>query len=210
MDNESREPSATPTEALATRIATGHRDQIVSCSTYHPWLLESEFVELCTRIEGHTLVDHMRCFELWSLVRETAKVEGDILEVGVWRGGTGCVMAARAQMIARKGVVFLCDTFRGVVKAGAIDLYGGGEHADTDVGVVTRLLLRENIHNCVVLPGTFPDQTGAFIASRRFSLCHIDVDVYPELWRKCLKNSIDYIYVFAIMPRWATHTSSVV
>ncbi|MDT4907456.1 MAG: hypothetical protein QOI69_697, partial [Pseudonocardiales bacterium] len=30
-----------------------------------------------------TVVDHMRCHEWWSLVAETAKIDGDILEAGV-------------------------------------------------------------------------------------------------------------------------------
>ena len=56
----------------------------------------------------------------------------DVLEVGVWRGGTGCLLAAKAQSLNRNATVFLCDTFSGVVKAGEIDnFYKGGEHADT-------------------------------------------------------------------------------
>ena len=180
MDNEPQAAAVDPIRDATSRITTAHGGPVISGSTYHPWLVDSEFMELCARIEGHSMVDHMRCFELWGLVAETAKVEGDILEVGVWRGGTGCVMAARAQMIGREGVVFLCDTFRGVVKAGAIDPYSGGEHADTEIGIVNRLLLKENIHNCIVLPGIFPDDTGEIIAARRFSLCHIDVDVYQS------------------------------
>ncbi len=111
-------------------------------------------------------------------VAETAKIDGDILEVGVWRGGTGCIMAARAQMIGRTCNVFLCDTFSGVVKAGAIDQDVGGEHADTSIGIVNQCLTDAGVHNCIILTGIFPDETGPAIASRRFSLCHIDVDVY--------------------------------
>jgi len=167
-------------EDHAARIATAHREPIVSNSTFHAWILDQPFMELYPRIGEHTLVDALRCYELWCLVSETAKVDGDILEVGVWRGGTGCILGAREQMTGRKRNVFLCDTFCGVVKAGSIDTYSGGEHADTDIGIVNQLLMDTNVHNCIILKGIFPDETGPSIASRRFSLCHIDVDVYQS------------------------------
>jgi O-methyltransferase len=167
--------------ARKARFAAAHREPVLSCATLQGWHLEPDFLELYRRVHSNTLVDHMRCYELWSLVAETAKVDGDILEVGVWRGGTGCVMAARAQMIGRKGDVFLCDTFRGVVKAGTSDAtYKGGEHANTNIGIVNQLLMENNVHNCIILQGIFPEETGDTIASRRFSLCHIDVDVYES------------------------------
>jgi O-methyltransferase len=173
--------SAIDIEARKARFAAVHGDQILTCSTFRAWDLDPDFMGLYSRVQPFTLVDHIRCHELWNFVSETAKIDGDILEVGVWRGGTGCIMAARAQMIGRKGEVFLCDTFRGVVKAGASDPnYSGGEHADTDIEIVNQLLADTNVHNCIILQGIFPDETGPVIASRRFSLCHIDVDVYES------------------------------
>ena len=51
-----------------------------------------------------------------------------MLEVGVGRGGTGALLAKRAQ----GKTTYLCDTFTGVVKASSIDpTYRDGEHADT-------------------------------------------------------------------------------
>ncbi len=181
MNDDAFDTTGVDIAARKARFVAAHREPVLSCATLQPWHLEPDFLELYHSVRSNTLVDHMRCYELWSLVTETAKIDGDILEVGVWRGGTGCIMAARAQMIGRKGDVFLCDTFRGVVKAGTSDAaYAGGEHADTNIGVVNRLLMENNVHNCIVLQGIFPEETGETIASRRFSLCHIDVDVYES------------------------------
>jgi O-methyltransferase len=178
MDDAPRDSDRAMGEARVAQFASAYHDPVVSGSKFHAWNLEPEFMDVIGRTRGYTLVDPMRCHELWSLVAETAKIDGDILEVGVWRGGTGCIMAARAQMIGRTCNVFLCDTFKGVVKAGANDGYVGGEHADTDIGIVNQLLTDAHVHNCIILTGIFPDETGPAIASRRFSLCHIDVDVY--------------------------------
>ena len=63
--------------------------------------------------QANTLVDIWRCYELWSLVGELRDVPGAILEVGVWRGGTGALMATRAGALGIDEPVFLCDTWAG-------------------------------------------------------------------------------------------------
>lgn len=66
---------------------------IKPAASYSPWLSDREFVAAYEKLRDCTLVDIYRCYELWSFARETNRIEGDILEVGVWRGGTGCLMA---------------------------------------------------------------------------------------------------------------------
>jgi O-methyltransferase len=117
---------------------------------------------------------------LWSLIRQLDAVPGDVLEVGVWRGGTAGLMGLglrEARLHARQLV--LCDTFSGVVKTGAEDPhYRGGEHADTSEDVVHNLLSGLGIDQYSIHAGIFPDETGEALADRTFALCHIDVDAY--------------------------------
>ena len=65
-------------------------------ASYAPWLSDAEFLNVYERIRSFTLVDIYRCYELWTLARQCNGVEGAILEVGVWRGGTGCLLAKAA------------------------------------------------------------------------------------------------------------------
>lgn len=145
---------------------------------YAPWLLDYSFRDTRSAIEGRTLVDLYRSWELWSLVEQVAKLpEGDILEVGTWRGGSGCLMARRAKDLLPGTRVWLADTFAGVVKAGEIDGgYIDGAHSDASVEDVVELADRLGV-DVGILKGVFPDDTGHEIAERRFRLCHIDVDV---------------------------------
>jgi O-methyltransferase len=107
-------------------------------------------------------------------------VPGDVLEVGTWRGGTGTILAAACLQDSSK-TVFLCDTFRGVVKAGDKDTnYKGGEHADASQDDVESLLAKLGLTNARILAGIFPEDTGHEVSDRRFALCHIDVDVYAS------------------------------
>ena len=150
-------------------------------ATYSPWLDDREFVDTFTRVRDNSLVDVYRAYELWSLVTEVADLPGDILEVGVWRGGTGCLMADRARRLAADCTVYLCDTFEGVVKAGEHDnTYAGGEHANTSSATVEALRDSLGLTNIEVLTGIFPDDTGDKIEHNSFRLCHIDVDVYES------------------------------
>ena len=73
-------------------------------ATYSPWLSDKEFLNAYAAVRDYTLVDIYRCYELWDLAKQSAAVEGSILEVGVWRGGTGCLLAlaAPAKAVAKK------------------------------------------------------------------------------------------------------------
>jgi O-methyltransferase len=157
-------------------------DGIYSQSTYAPWKADAAFRDVFSLVRSHTLVDEYRCHELWLLCGQLGGLEpGDVLEIGVWRGGTGCLLAQRCQSSGFGGTVFLCDTFTGVVKAGGNDAaYVGGEHADTSKETVLNLATRMALKNVEVLQGIFPDATGGRIADHRFRLCHIDVDVYES------------------------------
>ncbi len=149
---------------------------------YSPWNGDAEFMKTYHAIESHTLIDRYRCYELWQLVEESRKLDGAIIEVGVWKGGTGAVMAKKAQMCGIKDPVYLCDTFTGVVKAGENDsAYQGGEHADTTMQCVQTLLHdRLGLDNFRILQGIFPDDTAHLVEKPRFRLSHIDVDVYQS------------------------------
>jgi O-methyltransferase len=149
---------------------------VTAYATYSPWLTDREFLNTYTAIKGSTLVDMYRCYELWSLAKQSNLIDGSILEVGVWRGGTGCILA----LASPTKTVYLADTFQGVVKVGSMDTrYVGGEHADTSEQSVRDLLASLGAKNAQLLTGIFPDETSANL-SGPISLLHVDVDVYQS------------------------------
>lgn len=164
-------------------------------ANYRPWELDDGFLTIHNAVSDHTMVDQYRCYELYQLLQQTLRRQrdggiGDVLEVGVWRGGSGALLARTAQLHQASGVnesggdaatVWLSDTFSGVVKAGTEDpYYKGGEHANTSEETVRHLLRTMELDNCRILPGIFPDETAAEVAGRSFCFCHIDVDVYQS------------------------------
>ncbi len=179
--------------------STKKHQEISTIATYSPWLNDSDFLETYNQIKEHTLVDIYRCYELWALGKQTSDIDGDILEVGVWRGGTGTILAKAIKNISGKKV-FLADTFTGVVKAGNNDTcYKGGEHSDTSINIVKRLLASLSLSNTEILHGIFPEDSHNRI-NGNISMLHCDVDVYTsckDIVEWCLPRlSIGSILVF--------------
>lgn len=123
---------------LLVRLSSGHEyESCLPVATYAPWNTDADFQKVWQAIRENTLVDIFRCWELWQLAQQTRSSSGAILEVGVWRGGTGSLMAFASGRSGSSAPVYLCDTFRGVVKAGIHDTgYRGGEHSDTSIPLV--------------------------------------------------------------------------
>lgn len=127
------------------------------------------------------MVDIYRLFELWNLIDNVKNVEGAILEVGVWRGGSGSLMASKAKMLGIECNVYLCDTYEGIVKASTKDnTYKGGELSNTSVDYVERITKKLDLNNVKILKGIFPDQTVDMVTDNNFRIIHIDVDVYES------------------------------
>lgn len=162
-------------------VSSGAHGMVYPVSTYSPWITDDAFQRVYRAVRKSTLVDEWRCWELWSLLGELVDIPGGVIEVGVWRGGSGAIMASRARALQIAEPVALCDTWEGVVKTGEVDTYyRDGKHDDTSRAIVEELVRRLGLTNVELLQGIFPDQTGDRIADRTFRLVHVDVDVYQS------------------------------
>lgn len=183
--------------------------KIQPISTYSPWNEDTLFLSTYESIRKNTLVDKYRCYELWKLTEQVSKFKhGSIIEIGVWRGGTGALIARQAKKLGIEDPVFLCDTFSGVVKSGPNDsFYKGGEHSDTSREITEELIFDTmGLDNVKILHGIFPDETAHIVDNIKFRLCHIDVDVYNSardivdwIWEKMIPGGLliydDYGFV---------------
>lgn len=177
----------------------GQRYQLVlPFATYAPWLDDREFQALFERIKSDCLVNIYQCWELWTLTRQIASLPGDLLEVGVWRGGSSVIMAKAMQLSDSRSHLFCCDTFAGLVKTGGEDPHlRDGDLADSGPQFVHQKMAQAGVHEYTVLEGVFPDQTGESLQNQRFSLCHIDVDtrasaegVFEWVWPRLLGGGV--------------------
>lgn len=160
--------------------------KVLPGATYSPWLNDAEFVRCYEAIKQNTMVDVYRCYELWQLARQTASISGSVLEVGVWRGGTGCLLANAVRNSGK--VIYLADTFSGVVKTSDRDTaYSDGQHADTSEAIVEQAVKHLGLTNVSILKGMFPEDT-AHSVKGPIALLHCDVDVYASA-----KGTIEWV-----------------
>ena len=174
-------------------VETKHHRIFIGECTYSPWLIDQDFKAMQEKIKGFTLVDENKQYLTYSYIRQLAKleVEGDYLEVGVWRGGLSALIGMafkKYSTIPRK--LFLADTYEGMPKTVKEDnFYRGGELADTSAELVQHLMDACELDNAFILKGYFPDQTQGLIKSNSFAYVHIDVDIYESA-----KNTFNWVW----------------
>tara|TARA_A100001388_G_scaffold246652_1_gene205782 strand:- start:47 stop:1096 length:1050 start_codon:yes stop_codon:yes gene_type:complete len=180
-----------------------HRVNLSMFNTYAPWLDDTGFRQYLEKVippyynsaveeklsgipntgdNTKTLVDVYRCWTLWEALRGVKDIDGDCIEIGVYRGGTSALMLHSLEFFNQSGTVYLCDTFSGVVKAGKRDTaYVGGEHADTEIETVEQFLQNFGPKTKFkIVKGIYPDETKEQIPSKKIKFIHIDVDVYQS------------------------------
>lgn len=94
--------------------------------------LEPEFLALYARCAPYTLTSVERVYALWSAVAYVSRhgVGGDIVECGVWRGGS--MMAAAHTLLSlgdRDRTLWLYDTYEGMSEPTARDVNRGDRAA---------------------------------------------------------------------------------
>lgn len=146
------------------------------------------------------------CLErIFDLVKQTNELEGDVAEVGVYKGGTAKIICE-----ATTKPVHLFDTFKGLPAPSMVDdddMYEGKYHA--------RLKdVREYVNsaNAFFYEGMFPE-SGKAVADKKFSFVHLDVDLcastlnalkffYPRMVKGGVILTHDYPTLIGVQFAW--------
>ncbi|MDZ4808649.1 MAG: TylF/MycF/NovP-related O-methyltransferase [Bacteroidota bacterium] len=106
---------------LGLKIIRKSRLELVNLSDIEQ---DNFFLEINKKVKDYTLVPVERCYSLYQTVNYIIKnnIEGDLVECGVWKGGSSMLMAytlLEAGISNRK--IYLYDTFEGMTKPGEMD-----------------------------------------------------------------------------------------
>lgn len=150
-------------------------------ATYSPWINDIKFQNVYKIAKNYTLIDEYRMYELYQLASQAAKLNGDFLEVGVWRGGSSAIIKSAVKNLNLKNKFYIADTFKGVVKAGSVydTKYKGGEHNDASITHVKRLFKQIQLPVPKILVGIFPDDH-KMLDIKKLAFVHCDVDAYES------------------------------
>jgi len=125
--------------------------------------------------ETRTLLLDTEAMFLYEAVQATAKVPGDIAEVGTYRGGSARLMAEASE---GKKEIYTFDTFEGLPPLVDFDAkrFSEGQYATPEDAVRDYLKPYPSVH---IYKGFFPETAGP-ITDKRFSFVHLDVDIYQS------------------------------
>jgi O-methyltransferase len=130
--------------------------------------------------ETAMLITYLDAYQIYTAVKATEKIKGEIAEVGVYRGGS-----ARIIREVTKKPIHLFDTFEGLPglsKHDNTEQFQKGEYAASLESVKSYL---KNYSNIYFYKGVFPSSSGP-IKNKRFSFVNLDIDLY-ESTLNCLE-----------------------
>ncbi len=136
------------------------------------------------KAKPRTLLLDVEAVQIYQTVAATAKVPGDIAEVGTYRGGSALIMAEASK---GKKQIHTFDTFEGLPQVVDFDdkRFSAGQYATPYEEVRALLAKHPFVH---VYQGFFPSTAGP-IKDKRFSFVHLDVDIYQST-----KDSLEFFY----------------
>ena len=152
--------------------------------TDNPMKYEGGFLDVYTkrdREKGVSLTKE-EVYTIYSSIKATRDLEGDIAEVGVWKGGSAKVIC---EIKGDNKSLYLFDTFEGMPD-GLInpekDRWREGSHTDTSLDQVKEYL--KNYNKVYFLKGLVPnsiyqDKTYS-VKDKKFCFVHLDVDLYQS------------------------------
>jgi O-methyltransferase len=152
---------------------------MTSLNPIQPWDDDHDFNQIYERVVGHSLVDKIRCYMLYQLVRQVCYLPGGMAEIGVYKGGTARLIAETAD----HKDLHLFDTFSGMPPTDQEkDKHRAGDFSDTSLDQVKEYL--SDCRNVFYYPGLFPE-TASPVDDNYFSFVHVDADIYQSVKAAC-------------------------
>jgi O-methyltransferase len=158
--------------------AAGIPDAALYRPYFSPWLGQ-DFARYYAVAAPRSLVTADRCYVIHVLLKQALALDGDIVECGVYRGGTAAMMARMIVESRKNKKLFLFDTFSGMPKTDPNrDLHRQGDFADTSDSEVKTFIDAPGV--AVIRKGFIPD-TFSGLETIRIAFAHIDVDLYQSI-----------------------------
>jgi O-methyltransferase len=157
---------------------------------YSPWL-EDGFTAEYARIKNLTWCSVDRCWVLSTLLRQALNIDGDVMEAGVFQGGTALLLKRITEERPAKALR-LFDSFEGMKDADPHhDRHRIGDFSGTSLDAVQKAVGNDAFidYRKGWIPATFLG-----LSDNEFCFAHIDVDLYQSIMDCCL-------FLYPRMPR---------
>lgn len=108
-----------------------------------------------------------------NIVSSVKNIEGDLAEVGVWKGGTAKIMRENSDK-----PMYLFDTFEGLPDC-MIEEDLNHKQFPGICKAEESFVKELNLPNTTIVKGIFPE-TSSIIKDKHFSFVHLDTDIYKS------------------------------
>lgn len=147
------------------------------------WDSDAAFMQIYKNLQKNTLVRIDRCYSLYQLaLMEALSQNGDVAQVGVYRGGTARMIAECFAHTQKK--FYLFDTFEGLPSASEEDGVSGSKNNEvkqfTNVDFNEVKNLFSGVSNVAFRKGYFPD-TAQGLEGHSFCFVYLDADLYTSI-----------------------------
>lgn len=180
-----KSPLLSPIRVAALTVlmrALARRNMTLVSANNEPYRLDAYRLIRQTREETSMVLLDSEAYSIFATARGTAKVPGDIAEVGVYKGGSARLICE----VKGDRSFHLFDTFEGLPETSQWDPdFKAGGFASSFEPVSSYLSRFPNLH---FHRGFFPDTTRG-LDDLRFSFVHLDVDLYQSS-----KDGLEWFY----------------
>ncbi len=168
-------------------------------------MVEEEFVDILKKCKGFTLTSVERMYALYQATKYIIDhdIPGDLVECGVWRGGSSMLMAyTLKKMNALSRKIYCYDTYEGSVKPGARDV----DYKNTSGDKLWSIFESKNSKLCYVpleevkknlFSTGYPENNFVFVKGKvedtiphtmpeKISLLRLDTDWYESTYHEFL------------------------
>lgn len=148
---------------------------------------------------GKSIKSPMNLRLIESILEKTKGIEGDVIELGVYRGGTTVAIAKKLKDLNSNKMLYSLDTFEGYPEITDYDkkymsgewdnkeLYKKGRFSDTDYTKIENVLSKKGLDNVGLIKGRFSDSFLALV-NKRFCFAFLDCDLALSY-----KQSLDFL-----------------
>ena len=168
---------------LKKLILTYTPDSIVNANAYpHIFNLYEKFRKFNRANNGGDINRLISIVLNLEKVLDEDSVQGNIAEVGVWKGNTACLLAYYAHEYERR--CFLFDTYTGFDSRdlkGVDEKFGIENFNDTSLELVKSVIGPELIGTCEFLQGYFPSSIPDYLSKEKFAVVSLDYDLYKPM-----------------------------
>jgi O-methyltransferase len=151
---------------------------------YSPWL-EPKFQQRAQSVEGFTGLVPQSLYTLVHHLRDCLRLDGDVIECGVWRGGSAKLLREEILASGKSKKLHLFDSFAGMSRVDAgLDRHEVGDFADTSLEGVQKLVTGSTGVDSAGIAefhqGWIPE-TFAGLDNLKVCFAHIDLDLYQPI-----------------------------